>query len=104
MSSQAQMEQAPLIPAKRKAEDVPMEDEATPGLAQVARAAAPPATGDATMEDILDTDEKTAPMPRSPSTAAAAKEARLKRPRSRTPEHVFPFNTTQFARCPARPS
>ena len=71
-SSADELEQAPLIPAKRKAEDEPMED-AAPGVAQVPKARhAPqgllellnPPEEDVPMEELLAKDEKELPMPR----------------------------------------
>ena len=81
-SSADELEQAPLIPAKRKAEDEPMED-AAPGVAQVPKALTRPAGAllellnppeeDVPME-LLAKDEKELPMP---SAAARLEEARL---------------------------
>ena len=85
-SSADELEQAPLIPAKRKAEDEPMED-AAPGVAQVPKALTRPAGAllellnppeeDVPMEELLAKDEKELPMPRFPSAAARLEEARL---------------------------
>ena len=85
-SSADELEQAPLIPAKRKAEDEPMED-AAPGVAQVPKALTRPPGAllellnppeeDVPMEELLAKDEKELPMPRFPSAAARFKEARL---------------------------
>ena len=84
-SSADELEQAPLIPAKRKAEDEPMEDAAL-GVAQVPKALTRPPWAflellnppeeDVPMEELLAKDEKELPMPRFPS-AARLEEARL---------------------------
>ena len=81
-SSADELEQAPLIPAKRKAEDEPMED-AAPGVAQVPKALTRPSGAllellnppeeDVPMEELLAKDEKELPMP----AAARLEEARL---------------------------
>ena len=81
-SSADELEQAPLIPAKRKAEDEPMED-AAPGVAQVPKALTRPPGAllellnppeeDVPMEELL----TELPMPRFPSAAARLEEARL---------------------------
>ena len=85
-SSADELEQTPLIPAKRKAEDELMED-AAPGVAQVPKALTrPPKTflellnppeEDVPMEELLAKDEKELPMPRFPPAAASLEEARL---------------------------
>ena len=72
-SSADELEQAPLIPAKRKAEDEPMEDAAL-GVAQVPKALTRPPGAflellnppeeDVPMEELLAKDEKELPMPR----------------------------------------
>ena len=71
-SSADELEQAPLIPAKRKAGDEPMED-AAPGVAQVPKALTRPPGAllellnppeeDVPMEELLAKDEKELPMP-----------------------------------------
>ena len=81
-SSADELEQAPLIPAKRKAEDEPMEDAAL-GVAQVPKALTRPPGAflelppeeDVPMEELLAKDEKELPMPRFPSAAARLEEA-----------------------------
>ena len=70
-SSADELEQAPLIPAKRKAEDEPMED-AAPGVAQVPKALTRPPGAflellnppeeDVPMEELLAKDEEELPM------------------------------------------
>ena len=66
-SSADELEQAPLIPAKRKAEDEPMED-AAPGVAQVTRPPGAflellnPPEEDVPMEELLAKDEEELPM------------------------------------------
>ena len=70
-SSADELEQAPLIPAKRKAEDEPMED-AAPGVAQVPKALTRPSGAflellnppeeDVPMEELLAKDEEELPM------------------------------------------
>ena len=62
-SSADELEQAPLIPAKRKAEDEPMED-AAPGVAQVPKALTRPPEEDVPIKKLLAKDEKELPMPR----------------------------------------
>ena len=84
-SSADELEQTPLIPAKRKAEDEPMEDAAF-GVAQVPKALTRPAGAfpellnppeeDVPMEELLAKDEKELPMPRFPLAAARLEEAR----------------------------
>ena len=82
-SSADELEQAPLMPAKRKAEDEPMED-AAPGVAQVPKALTRPPGAllellnppEEDVEELLAKDEKELPMPRFPS-AARLEEARL---------------------------
>ena len=85
-SSADELEQASLIPAKRKAEDEPMEDAAL-GVAQVPKALTRPPGAflellnppeeDVPMEELLMKDEKELPMPRFPPAAARLEEARL---------------------------
>ena len=63
-SSADELEQAPLIPAKRKAEDEPMED-AAPGVAQVPKALTRPSGA---FLELLNPPEEDVPEPRSPPT------------------------------------
>ena len=74
-SSADELEQAPLIPAKRKAEDEPMEDAAV-GVAQVPKALTRPPGA---LLELLNPPEssKELPMPRFPLAAARLEEARL---------------------------
>ena len=84
-SSADELEQTPLIPAKRKAEDEPTEDAAL-GVAQVPKALTRPPGAflellnppeeDVPMEELLATDEKELPMPRFAPAAARLEEAR----------------------------
>ena len=84
-SSADELEQTPLIPAKRKAEDELMED-AAPGVAQVPKALTRSGAflellnrpeEDVPMDELLAKDEKELPMPRFPPAAASLEEARL---------------------------
>ena len=82
-SSADELEQAPLIPAKRKAEDEPMED-AAPGVAQVPKALDTPPRGAPGAPEPAGggrahggAPEKELPMPRFPSAAARLEEAHL---------------------------
>ena len=78
-SSADELEQTPLVPAKRKAEDEPMEDAAL-GVAQVPKALTRPPGAflellhppeeDVPMEELLAEDEEERPVPRFPSAAA----------------------------------
>ena len=85
-SSADELEQTPLVPAKRKAEDEPMED-AAPGVAQVPKALTRPPGAfmellnppeeDVPMEELLAKDEKELPTPGFPPDAARLEEALL---------------------------
>ena len=85
-SSADELEQTPLVPAKRKAEDEPMED-AAPWVAQVPKALTRPPGAflellnppeeDVPMEELLAKDEKELPTPRFPPDAARLEEALL---------------------------